>query len=125
MITTKKIPTFTRKDVALLLQCTRLTVANREESGRYPPPKRDDNNNRYYHVNDVFELMHITHKQVYLGPIVAVLHDKGYTDVADLNDYLTEEFRVFQDKITGASDDAVKQVAKDVGTDGQTASNDK
>lgn len=99
MITTKIPPTFTRQEVAHLLQCAPLTIANREKKGVYPPAKRDYKEHRYYVLADVFELMYITDKQIYLKPIVAVMHDKGYTDIKDLESYLTKEYNIFFDKL--------------------------
>lgn len=93
------VPVFTRPDVAALLQCAPLTIANREKSGVYPQPRKDHKGMRIYEVSDIFQLMYITHKNVFLKPVVAVMHDKGYTDIADLESYLTKEYTAFQEKI--------------------------
>lgn len=119
MITTKKPPTFTRREAATLLQCAPLTIANREKAGTYPDPKRDSNNIRYYYVSDILELMWITHKQIYLKPMVAILFDKGYTEKADLDTYLTDEFKKFQVKITVANKE------NKILSDGQSTNSDK
>ena len=71
---------FTRGDVASILNVTSLTVANRESAGKYPEPKRDINNYRIYTLNDVFNLQLLTYQAVDPRPIISVLYDKGYRD---------------------------------------------
>jgi DNA-binding XRE family transcriptional regulator len=73
-------PTFTRSEVAQILNVSTLTVANREKSKKYPEPKRDLNNYRIYTLNDVFNLQLITFNHLNPKPIISVLFDKGYRD---------------------------------------------
>lgn len=77
-------PTFTRGDVAKILNVTPLTIANREKSNKYPEPKRDLNNYRIYTLNDVFNLQLITYGALDPRPIISVLYDKGYRDTKEL-----------------------------------------
>lgn len=77
-------PTFTRSDVALILNITPLTVSNRENSGKYPQPKRDLNNYRIYTINDVFNLQLKTYQSIDPKPIISILYDKGYDDMKKL-----------------------------------------
>jgi DNA-binding transcriptional MerR regulator len=110
-LTTEITPVFTRPEVAALLQCAPLTIANREKSGVYPKPYKDHKGHRVYQVSDIFELMYITYKNVYLKPIVAVMHDKGYTEITDLEQYLTKEYSSFQERITATKLEADEQPA--------------
>lgn len=73
-------PKFTRKDVSNILNCTTLTIANREKVGKYPEAKRDLNNYRVYSLKDVLSLQRITYGYIDNRPIISVLYDKGYTD---------------------------------------------
>ena len=75
-------PEFSRKELASILGCTVLTISNREKSGLYPEPARRDNGYRYYMLSDVLSLLEITHGYLYLSSLVAVMWDKGYTDVS-------------------------------------------
>jgi hypothetical protein len=71
-------PTFNRSEVALVLDVSVLTVANREKNGKYPRPKRDLNNYRYYTLNDLFNLQLKTFNHIDTKPIISVMYDKGY-----------------------------------------------
>ncbi len=73
-------PSFTRSEVAQILNITPLTIANREKRKQYPSPQRDLNGYRRYALNDVFNLQLITYNQIDTKPIVSVLYDKGFTD---------------------------------------------
>lgn len=77
-------PTFTRSEVADILNVTTLTISNRERNDKYPQPKRDMNNYRIYTLNDVFNLQLITYNLIDPKPIISVLYDKGYNDVKKL-----------------------------------------
>jgi len=77
-------PTFTRSEVAQILNVTTLTVSNREKNSKYPQPKRDMNNYRIYTLNDVFNLQLITYKVIDPKPIISILYDKGFNDVKKL-----------------------------------------
>jgi hypothetical protein len=81
-------PTFTRGDVAKILNVTPLTVANREKANKYPEPRRDVNNYRIYSINDVLNLQLITYKAIDPRPIISVLYDKGYRDEKRLSKIL-------------------------------------
>lgn len=81
-------PTFTRGDVAKILNVTPLTVANREKANKYPEPRRDVNNYRIYTINDVLNLQLITYKTIDPRPIISVLYDKGYHDEKELSKIL-------------------------------------
>ena|SRR5579859_6547824 len=72
-------PTFSRGDVAKILNVTTLTIANREKRGQYPEPKRDINDYRIYSLNDVYNLQLTTFNYVDTRPILSVMYDKGYT----------------------------------------------
>jgi len=83
-------PLFTRKDVALILNCTPLTIANRESNDKYPVPKRDMNNYRVYSIDDIMELQLITFDEIDPRPILYVLYDKGYRDYNNLGRMIDE-----------------------------------
>lgn len=83
-------PIFKRSEVAKILNVTTLTVANREDAGRYPSPKRDLNNYRIYTINDVLNLQLITYDHVDPKPIISVLYDKGYRDSKMLAEIIDE-----------------------------------
>lgn len=74
-------PSFTRSEVAEILNVTTLTISNREKNSKYPSPRRDMNNYRIYTLNDVFNLQLITYNAIDPKPIISVLYDKGYDDV--------------------------------------------
>lgn len=74
------IPAFNRSEVAKILNVSTLTIANRENSRRYPNPKRDLNNYRVYTINDILNLQLITYNMIDPKPIISVLYDKGYKD---------------------------------------------
>lgn len=73
-------PIFWRGDVAKILNISTLTVANREDAGKYPQPRRDLNNYRIYSLNDVLHLQHLTYGSIDTRPIMSVLYDKGWDD---------------------------------------------
>lgn len=83
-------PCLTRSQMAILLNCTIQTIANREKSGMYPPPKRDEYDDRYYTIEDVLELMKITTGKIVIQPLVALLYDLGYTDVNLIQEWLVK-----------------------------------
>ena len=72
-------PTFSRGDVAKILNVTTLTIANREKRGQYPEAKRDINGYRIYTLNDVYNLQLVTFNYIDTRPILSVMYDKGYT----------------------------------------------
>lgn len=71
-------PLFTRSEIALILDVSVLTIANREKNGKYPKPKRDLNNYRYYTLNDLLNLQLKTFDHIDTKPIISVMYDKGY-----------------------------------------------
>jgi transcriptional regulator with XRE-family HTH domain len=77
-------PSFTRSEVAEILNVTTLTVSNREKNNKYPQPRRDLNNYRVYTLNDVFNLQLITYNSIDPKPIISILYDKGYDDIKKL-----------------------------------------
>lgn len=77
-------PSFTRSEVAQILNVTTLTISNRERNKKYPEPRRDMNNYRIYTLNDVFNLQLITYSAIDPKPIISVLYDKGYDDIKQL-----------------------------------------
>lgn len=77
-------PIFTRGEVAKILNCTPLTIANRETKGKYPEPARDLNNYRVYSLSDVLNLQGITYGTMDPHPILSVLYDRGYKDVKSI-----------------------------------------
>jgi len=81
-------PTFTRSEVAQILNVSTLTIANREKNKKYPEPKRDLNNYRIYSLNDVFNLQLITFNHLNPKPIISVLFDKGYRDTKLLGEMI-------------------------------------
>lgn len=83
-------PTFTRSEVATVLNISTLTIANREKHKKYPPPKRDLNNYRIYTLNDVLNLQLITFNHIDPKPIISVLYDKGYRDTKYLAQIIDE-----------------------------------
>ena len=89
-------PVFVRNEVAKILNCSVLTVRNREKSGKYPDPQRNPvNNYRIYTFQDVCALQYITYGQVYRTPILSVLYDKGYKNVPVLEEYLAANLVLF------------------------------
>jgi hypothetical protein len=86
------VPMFHRKDVAVILNCTPLTISNREKAGTYPDPVRTSSNYRLYSLEDVFELQFRTYKNAYIGPVVAYLWDNGYKNVAELEKFVNEAY---------------------------------
>ena len=84
MTTLSSEPTFTRGDLAKILNVTPLTIANREKSDKYPEPKRDLNGYRIYSIDDVFDLQIVTYGQLDPRPIISVLYDKGYREEKEL-----------------------------------------
>ena len=77
-------PVFSRGDVAKILNCSPLTIANREAAGKYPAPQRDLNNYRIYTLADVVNLQFLTYDMPDSRPILAVLWNKGYQETKDL-----------------------------------------
>ena len=73
-------PTFSRGDVAKILNVTPQTIGNREKKGDYPDPARDLNNYRTYSIEDVFNLQLISFNFIDPRPVLAMLYDKGYRD---------------------------------------------
>ena len=91
-------PRFTRSEVAKILNCSSLTIYNREKSGKYPQPSRSNSNYRMYSLEDLFTLQKISYGQIYLSSIFSLLWDKGYTDVQSLEKYLNEALTAYHDK---------------------------
>lgn len=89
-------PRFTRSEVAVILNCSPLTIYNREKSGKYPSPSRSSSNYRMYSLDDLFTLQKITYGQVYLSSIMSLLWDKGYTDVPSIERYLNDALEKFK-----------------------------
>lgn len=81
-------PIFTRSDVAIILNVSSLTIANREKNKKYPEPKRDMNNYRIYTLNDVFNLQLITYNHIDPKPVISILYDKGYKDTKILGEMI-------------------------------------
>ncbi len=98
--TSEMTPVFSRTEVAALLKCSNLTIANRERRGKYPEPIRNSINHRVYSLANVFNLMFIEEGKIYIKPIIGVLYLKGYTDVEDVKTYVLNEFNEFQKTVT-------------------------
>ena len=81
-------PIFNRSDVAIILNVSALTIANREKTKKYPEPKRDMNNYRIYTLNDVFNLQLITYNHIDPKPVISILYDKGYRDTKILGEMI-------------------------------------
>jgi hypothetical protein len=81
-------PIFTRSDVAIILNVSSLTIANREKNRKYPEPRRDMNNYRIYTLNDVFNLQLITYNHIDPKPVISILYDKGYKDTKILGEMI-------------------------------------
>lgn len=96
-----KLPEFWRNEVAKILNCTVLTLRNRERSGKYPEPKRNEKNNyRVYSFADICKLQHITYGQIYLSPILSVLYDKNYTDIKVLDEFMSAELTIVKSELS-------------------------
>lgn len=92
--------TLTRKDVASILNCTPLTVYNREKKELYPSPSRNASNSyRIYDIADVFLLQMLTYNKILLPAVVSLLYDKGYTDSVRVEKILNEQFDAFKTKL--------------------------
>lgn len=70
-------PSFTRGEVARILNVVPLTISNREKQKKYPTPRRDLNGYRIYSLADVLELQKITFSAIDVNTIISVLYDKG------------------------------------------------
>jgi len=81
-------PIFTRSDIAIILNVSSLTIANREKNKKYPEPKRDMNNYRIYTLNDIFNLQLITYNHIDPKPVISILYDKGYRDTKVLGEMI-------------------------------------
>jgi DNA-binding XRE family transcriptional regulator len=81
-------PIFTRSDIAIILNVSSLTIANREKNKKYPEPKRDMNNYRIYTLNDIFNLQLITYNHIDPKPVISILYDKGYRDTKILGEMI-------------------------------------
>ncbi len=92
---------FTRSAVARILDCSVLTVANREKRGVYPPPRRGTNNYRYYTLVDIFELQEISHSATYLKPVLVELYDKGYKDPKTCSDIVDAALMAYNTETKG------------------------
>ena len=90
-------PVFTRTQVAKLLNCTPLTIANREKKNIYPDPKRSPtSNHRYYTLQDAFLLQYLTFKQINLSSVASLLWDMGYTVSHKVLPCLEQEVLLFK-----------------------------
>lgn len=76
-------PVFKRPELATLLNCTPLTIANKEKQGILPIPARQGNV-RLYTLQDVIQIMHIMNGEIDLMLLAAVLYDKGYSHSSDV-----------------------------------------
>lgn len=83
-------PIFTRGELAKILKCAPLTIANREKSKKYPSPDRDLNGYRIYSLNDVFNLQLITFNKLDPRPVVSIMYDKGYRDPKEIGKMVDE-----------------------------------
>ncbi len=92
-------PKFTRSHLAKMLNCSTLTIRNREASGKYPVPDRQDNGYRVYDIASVFELQMITHNKIAIAPIISILFDMGYTDQEMVNPWLRNEQVAHRNKV--------------------------
>ena len=81
-------PIFNRSDVAIILNVSALTIANREKTKKYPEPKRDMNNYRIFTLNDIFNLQLITYNHIDPKPVISILYDKGYRDTKVLGEMI-------------------------------------
>lgn len=81
-------PTFTRGEVAKILNVDKQTVKNREDAGKYPEPNRDLNNYRVYNLDDILNLQIITYGKIDTRPVISLLYDKGYRDKRQLGKML-------------------------------------
>ena len=81
-------PIFTRSDIAIILNVSSLTIANKEKNKKYPEPKRDMNNYRIYTLNDIFNLQLITYNHIDPKPVISILYDKGYRDTKILGEMI-------------------------------------
>jgi len=89
--------TFSRSELASILNCSALTINNREKAGKYPEPQRNPKNNyRFYTLKDVFNIQYIEKGIVNLAPVVAKLHDKGVTDFEAVQEQLQLVLSEFQ-----------------------------
>lgn len=96
--------TLTRKEVASILNCTPLTINNREKKDLYPPPKRNSSSKyRIYDLSDVFLLQMITFNRIILPTIVSLLYDKGYTDSVEVEKVLNAQFNIFKYDLDAAA----------------------
>lgn len=105
-------PIFTRTQVAKLLNCTPLTIANREKKEIYPEPKRSKTSlHRVYSLQDAFLLQYITNSQINLSSITSLLWDMGYTNSKDLLKCLELEISLFKSNplVTNVKDTNVVQ----------------
>lgn len=69
---------FKRSEVSRMLGITVATIANRENSGKFPVAKRDINNYRIYSLQDVMSLQLTSYGYINTVPLAEALYDKGY-----------------------------------------------
>ena len=85
-----------RSDVATILNCSILTISNREKKGIYPEPMRDPNNNyRKYSLQDIFHMQMVTYGKIFLSPIVSVMFDNGFKNMNALDAYIRNELEKY------------------------------
>lgn len=89
--------TFTRSSVARILNCSVLTISNREKRGEYPSPLRGQNNYRYYTLDDIFHLQMLTYGKLYVRPLLAELWDKGFKDPVEADKLVTAAMQQYLD----------------------------
>jgi DNA-binding transcriptional MerR regulator len=100
------VPTFTRTEVAQLLNCSPLTISNREKKQIYPEPKRHPtSHHRIYYFQDVLNLQYITNnKQLNISSITSLLWDKGYTNSKLLLPCIQSEVELFKKNLSEKTD---------------------
>lgn len=107
-------PTFTRTQVAKLLNCTQLTIANREKKHIYPDPKRSStSNHRIYTLQDAFLMQYITFKQINLSAVASLLWDKGYTQSGKVLPCIEKEVVLFKQNPSLKENIVATDVAKE------------
>lgn len=100
---------FTRKAVAEILNCSRLTITNREKKGIYPEPHRGENDYRYYTITDIFYMQYATRGSIAVAPVLSSLYDRGYRDPLVCKQMIDEAKLSFQQMLEQGDDDECRK----------------
>lgn len=91
---------FTRSEVAEILGCTPLTIANREKKLIYPEPQRVASSNfRTYSLVDILYLQMLTFGVIKINHIYSKMYDKGYVHPENATKAMNEALQLLKTEI--------------------------